>query len=373
MSGVISKNISVASGQIAAAATSTESASNPTMTENPEAIGAEWHNTTSGQIFICTDNTANLNKWVGQTGTGVGPTRGVYANGESSSGAVGYEGVSYITIDNVGDATDWADRTAYVQVAGGSNGSNDRGVWAGGKTSGTPTNAMGYFTITSSSYSEADFGNLTLARRSTASCSNTTNERCVWMGGEDSSSSRVNTMDYITINSASDATNFANIQSPGRRSGGSTSNGTNERGIYGGGFSGSTLQAIIYITISTLADSSTFGDLLSTSYGQVMSAVSNLTNERCVWLGGSTPGTTNILQYVTISSTGDATDFGDFTVAVNSATGVSSGRGERGVFGGGDAPSDQIGYITINTTGDATDFGDLVEAVQEPAGVDNAG
>ena len=49
MSGEVKQNASVASGAIGAAATSTQSASDPTNTTNPEDVGAEWHNTTSGE------------------------------------------------------------------------------------------------------------------------------------------------------------------------------------------------------------------------------------------------------------------------------------------------------------------------------------
>ena len=68
MSGEVKQNTSVATGVIATAPSATESASDPTTSTNPENVGSEWHNTTTGQIFICNDNTANVNKWTGQKG-----------------------------------------------------------------------------------------------------------------------------------------------------------------------------------------------------------------------------------------------------------------------------------------------------------------
>ena len=44
---------------------------NPTVSVNPERIGVSWLNLTSGEIFICTDNTVGSNVWVGQKGTAV--------------------------------------------------------------------------------------------------------------------------------------------------------------------------------------------------------------------------------------------------------------------------------------------------------------
>ena len=40
------------------------SASDPTLSTNPSGgVGSEWHNTTSGEVYICTDATAGANVW----------------------------------------------------------------------------------------------------------------------------------------------------------------------------------------------------------------------------------------------------------------------------------------------------------------------
>ena len=50
----------------------TKSASDPLITTNPSGgVGTEWHNTTSGNVFVCTDATAGDNIWTnvgGQSG-----------------------------------------------------------------------------------------------------------------------------------------------------------------------------------------------------------------------------------------------------------------------------------------------------------------
>lgn len=43
--------------------------SNPLVTTNPARVGALWVNSTSGEIFTCTDITANANRWSGTEGT----------------------------------------------------------------------------------------------------------------------------------------------------------------------------------------------------------------------------------------------------------------------------------------------------------------
>jgi hypothetical protein len=65
----------------------------------------------------------------------------------------------------------------------------------------------------------------------------------------------------------------------------------------------------------------------------------------------------NTIQYITIATTGNATDFGDLTVGRRQVSGCSSSL--RGVFAGGFNGLNVIDYVTIASTGNATDFGDL--------------
>ena len=86
---------------------------------------------------------------------------------------------------------------------------------------------------------------------------------------------------------------------------------------------------------------------------------------RGIFAGGGGTGDVeyNIIDYVTIATTGNAQDFGDltYTKTLNCAAGSSSTR--MIIAGGGDSPGytavNNIDYITISTIGDALDFGDL--------------
>ena len=44
---------------------------NPTATENPDSKNVLFVNTTSGEVFVYTDNTTDSNIWKGQLGTNV--------------------------------------------------------------------------------------------------------------------------------------------------------------------------------------------------------------------------------------------------------------------------------------------------------------
>ena len=74
---------------------------------------------------------------------------------------------------------------------------------------------------------------------------------------------------------------------------------------------------------------------------------------RGVWHGANTPSSTNIIDYITIASTGNAQDFGDTTHTNNNNAGFSSPI--RGIIGA-NGPNGDCDYITIPTTGNAVDF-----------------
>ena len=68
----------------------------------------------------------------------------------------------------------------------------------------------------------------------------------------------------------------------------------------------------------------------------------------------------DVIDYVTMSTAGNATDFGNLTVARSVPAAASNGT--RATFGGGHSSSvndDTIDYVTIDTAGNATDFGNL--------------
>ena len=70
----------------------------------------------------------------------------------------------------------------------------------------------------------------------------------------------------------------------------------------------------------------------------------------------------DVIDYITTASTGNATDFGN--LSVGRSEGGGGGNSVRGVFGGGKNASQDavntIDYITIASTGNASDFGDLL-------------
>ena len=77
----------------------------------------------------------------------------------------------------------------------------------------------------------------------------------------------------------------------------------------------------------------------------------------------------DVIDHVTIATTGNATDFGNLSLARGSVG--ATANDSRGVFAGGMASSysNTIDYVTIATPGNATDFGDLTVAREYLAGL----
>ena len=100
------------------------------------------------------------------------------------------------------------------------------------------------------------------------------------------------------------------------------------RGVMGGGAAPSPTarNAIHFITISTSGDPTDFGDLTQ----QRSQLGASASRSRAVFVGGFwNPSTVNNIDFITISSTGNATDFGDATTKGTGRAGVSNGT--RGV------------------------------------------
>jgi len=219
----------------------------------------------------------------------------------------------------------------------------DRGVWMGGYVNAggvANVNTIDYISI-STPANATDFGDLSAARGSTTSCSSVSRGFCA--GGKEGGT--VNTIEYITFASTGNATDWGdlNVTYLGRTSAG---NGT--RGLTAGG---ETTDAVDYFSLTSAGNASDFGNLSGSR--RESGSIANST--RFVVAGGVT---VNVIEYFTIASTGNATDFGDLLTAQRDIGGGISSE-TRGIFQGDGVPTNVIQYITIGSTGNATDFGDM--------------
>ena len=297
----------------------------------------------------------------------ISPGRGVFGGG---FGGAYLNVVDYITISSNSNTTDLGDLTiARRELAATSNGSSNRGIFGGGlNASATILDVIDYITI-SNTGNATDFGNLSdYAKRNLAATSNGLNDRGVFGGGVIPTLVATDIIDYVTISSIGNATDFGNLTAANRYLS-ATSNGTSDRAVFGGGEIATPQNKIDYITISSTGDATDFGDLVSAK--RYLAATSNNSNNRGVF-GAGLDGPQSSVDYITISSTGNATDFGDLTLARYNLAATSNGTNERGVFAGGYSAINIIDYITISSIGDADDFGDLTTARYALAATSNA-
>ena len=151
------------------------------------------------------------------------------------------------------------------------------------------------------------------------------------------------------------------------------------RGVMGGGDDPSSqTDTIDYITISTLGNAIDFGNLTDDREYLAMGPVASRT--RCLFAGGqafpSPNNEMNLIDYITFATTGNASDFGDLVSGLTGSMGSCSDE-TRGIFSGGyDAPTgpkDILQYVTMASTGNSVDFGgDLPVAVNNMYGISSS-
>ena len=271
--------------------------------------------------------------------------------------------IEKVTFSTLGNSADYGELLHDEQDVS-TCGNNVTAIFMGGSANKIDINSMTFATGGTAS----DFGDLTVGRRQGGGLSN--NTRGVMCGG--GNASNTNRIDYITIASAGNATDFGDCATRNDAGGHNSAGSTSTRGVYtSSGSGGSRRSDIEFITIGSTGNGSDFGDL-SVARG-LSAAVFNTT--RMVIGGGDTNNDdkTNVMDYITMGSTGNATDFGDLSVARMSLGSASNAT--RGLFAGGliyPSNSNVIDYITIGSTGNAQDFGDLTRAQDGVFGVSSS-
>ena len=259
--------------------------------------------------------------------------------------------IDYLNVNTFGNSISFGELAGTVkrQVAGCS--SETRGIFMGGQAPSDNSNEIVYNTIASGG-TGADFGNL-LANRQTCGSLSSSTRGISYGAGEPA----VDVIEYVEIATIGNSIDFGDC-STARRDHAAFSSPT--RGIAAGGTGSSFLNDSEFITISSKGNGTDFGNLLNTARGQ--RGMANST--RGIVMGGYTPSRINVIQFITIASTGNAIYFGDLTSRRSSIAAGGCSNQIRGICAGGyEDPSggnvNTVDYITITSAGDAIDFGDL--------------
>ena len=179
-------------------------------------------------------------------------------------------------------------------------------------------------------------------------------------------------IDYINIQSQGNSIRFGSLTA-NRYTLGAGANSV--RCLFTGGYvegnsPDTDVNIIEFVTIATEGNATDFGDRIQV--GRLPACASNDT--RCVMASAKTgAGNQDTIDFVEFATTGNATNFGDLTSARTSMC-MSCNSTTRGIFSGGYQPSpvsgsiNTIEFITFATIGNTTNFGDLTSAARSSSG-----
>ena len=162
-------------------------------------------------------------------------------------------------------------------------------------------------------------------------------------------------MEFVTFSSLGGVADFGTDNGTNQDS--SASSADNTRGIFGNGTGYD--KKIQFITLASTGDTTEFGELLSGRY--MGGGAGGASQTRGFFFGGLVPGSpagSNIIEFVTIQTLGNSVEFGDLTIGRRAIAAVTNAT--RALACSGDSPAtNRVDFITMASTGNATDFGDI--------------
>ena len=168
-------------------------------------------------------------------------------------------------------------------------------------------------------------------------------------------------MDFFNISTTGNSTDFGDL-SADIYAVGTTASST--RGVVFGGYGGSPHSAasdeIQFVTIASQGNATDFGNL---TVGRSAPCVSGSQTRAVIACGALTPGVSNVIDYVTIASTGNAQDFGDLAITYSNSVDGGCGNATRGISH--QRATDLNGtffHFNIATTGNAAEFSDNINS-----------
>ena len=353
--------------------------SDPTISTNPGTVGKSYKNTTSGEMYICTDATAGANVW-----TNVGAGSGDIADVSNHQGKVyGYiaggtdetapHGAANNTIQRFSftsdsNATDVGDMTQIHADPQGYS-STTHGYCCGGYfwPVSAPGDTINKYAFASSA-AGSDIGNLAGNTYGAKGVSDTHGAN----KGYQVAGNSYNVNLYI-VNFASDG----NVTDSGydlfvaAYAGGGTASNTHGYSM-GGGVSGTPQTNVIQkFPFASLANSTDVGDLADTVFGNPAGGAST-THGYSSGGSGTGPFTTrsNKIEKFSFVSDGNGTDIGNLLVSITQCTGGSSDT-HNYVCGGDSTGSstdlrNEIQKWSHASDGDATDVANLTIDLRNP-------
>ena len=161
---------------------------------------------------------------------------------------------------------------------------------------------------------------------------------------------------YINLASTGNSIDFGTNLTQSRRRLGAMSSST--RGVFSGGATPTSVTTQDFVTISSTGTCTAWGDSANNAGTADNMGFSNSTRGICK-SGYQSPGVTGTMDYITIASAGNTVNFG--SLDYHGDAGGAAANSTRALLGGQYAnPAGSItSFVTIHTLGNNTQFGDL--------------
>ena len=340
----------------------TKSANDPALNTNPSGgVGTLWANTTSGEMFACTDATAGENVWI-NVGSGSGDVEPFFGAGlisgfVSGGGSPSSNVIDKFSLTSDADASDHGDLTALRAQAGAAS-SKTHGYTAGGTTGGGTTfsNVIDRFTFASNA-NAADVGDIAVAMGYMEGVYSTTDGYT--MGGNNSGmgSGHNNNIQKYALNSSNNATDMANLTVS--RYNASTQQ-SETHGYACGGNNPTAQNVIDKFSFATGGNATDVGDLGATSTGG---------HGHSTATHGYNANQAGQVEKFSFASDGNATNHCTMFAAGNSGASNSSVTHGYCSAGGASAPSlNMIQKYNFSSSSNGTDVANLTTGRYSPRG-----
>ena len=372
----------VSGAALTGVAGATKNASNPVIATNPSGgVGTEWQNTTTGEIFICTDATAGANVWT-STGGRSGDITPPYFPGEnygyqvgglnSSVSAAASTQVARFSFTSDGNATDVADPATSVRYMASTNSYELAGYTMAGHHVSPNTNVLDIQKLVfATNANMTDVGDMSANCQGAVGVASSTHGYGMYVGNGGSpspgSAPYSNVIEKFSFSTEGNTTDVGDMPT-WTYANTATGNSSSTHGYSGGGGGNTSggpgnTWVTVWDTIWKMAYSSDSNAVdAGNDYLNYLSNQANASSTTYGYaLGGRTaPGNTamNTIQKFPFASSANATDVGDLTVNGNMACGTSSLTYAYRAAGY-DPYTDVIAKVSFATDGNSTDVGNL--------------
>ena len=334
------------------------------------AQGSIWINTTSGDMFICLDHSAEDAAWANMEGDDVnnvpsqqGSNYGFFLGGSPPNGDASYSMFERMALSSPYPLADYGEMAAGNSepdgqgpgryLGTGSNEAQSTGFHAGGEQVATPAviDTVGTFPFTSPG-TATDIGEMNAACYG-ASCGVDSEDTAFSMGGRLAPGTFINTIQSFALASPAGG---ADVSEQSETKGQGASNEDKSYIFHAGGQEGVNAN-IERFQKTTTNDGTDQGNLATGRF--TTSGASDVIGGYAYVVCGQTPSNTDVVERYSFSSPANGSDVGEFL----SSNDASTGKCVSGIPAGyAQDEANEIGQFTFASTTSVTDVSELVQA-----------